>query len=79
MATSTLTSSGVADVNAIHPHVDVILHVAPLLIVIEHKTSISPQVEPVLLPPTEDGAFEINVSQLLSSQTTHFKSPATAV
>lgn len=55
--TSTLTTSGVADVNAVHPHVDVILHVSPLLIIIEHETSVSPQVEPVLLPPTENGAL----------------------
>lgn len=55
---STLASSGVADVDAVHPHVDVILHVTPLLVVVEDKTSISPQVEPVLLPPAEDGACE---------------------
>lgn len=70
LTSSTLTSSGFADVNAVHPHVDVILHVAPLLIVVEHKTSISPQVEPVLLPPAENGACERNGSQLLSSQNT---------
>lgn len=58
LTSSTLASSGVADVNAVHPHVDVILHVTPLLIVVEHKASISPQVEPVLLPPAENGAYE---------------------
>lgn len=59
MVTGTLTSRGVADVNAVNPHVDIIFHVTPLLIIIEHKTSISPQVEPVPLPPTKNGAFNV--------------------
>lgn len=69
LGSSTLTSSRAADVDAVHPHVDVILHVAPLLIVVEDKAAISPQVEPVLLPPAQDGAFkETSGSQLGSSQ-----------
>lgn len=51
--TSTLTCSRVADVNAVDPHVDVILHVTPLLIIIEDEASVSPQVKPVLFPPAQ--------------------------
>lgn len=69
MVTSTLTSRGVADVNAVDPHVDIILHVTPLLIIIEHKSSVSPQVEPVSFPPTKYGAFNENMLWSGSFQT----------
>lgn len=53
----TLTSRRVANVNAVNPHMDVILHVTALLIIIEHKSTISPQVKPISFPPTKYGAF----------------------
>ena len=56
--TSTLTCSRVADVNAVHPHVDVILHVTPLLIIIEDEASVSPQVKPVFFPPAQYGTLK---------------------
>lgn len=65
MVTGTLTSRGIADVNAVNPHVDIIFHVTPLLIIIEHKTSISPQIEPVPLPPTKNGAFNVRCATVI--------------
>lgn len=38
--TPTSTSAGVADVDAVHLHVDLIFHVPPLLVIVEDQTSI---------------------------------------
>lgn len=60
---STLTCSRAADVNAVHPHVNIILHVTALLIIIENKASISPQVKPVSFPPAQYSTFNIKKLQ----------------
>lgn len=55
--TPTSTRAGVADVNAVHLHVDFVLHVPPLLVNVEDQTSIWPEVKPVPLPAPQDGAW----------------------
>lgn len=62
-----LTCSSVADVNAVDPHVDVVLHVTSLLIIIEHKSSIGPQVKPVSFPPTQYGTLSMKPTTLYHS------------
>lgn len=65
---STLTRSRTADVNAVDPHVNIILHVTALLIIVENKSSIRPQVKPVSFPPTQYGTFNVKMLQLTSIQ-----------
>lgn len=48
----------VADVDAVQPHVEVILHVAPLLIIVEHQSAVTPKVKPVFFPPPKYSALK---------------------
>lgn len=54
-----MAGSRVTDVNAVHPHVDIILHVTPLLIIVKHESPVTPKVKPVSFPPPKYGAFKI--------------------
>ena len=56
---STLTCCRAADVNAVHPHVNIILHVTALLIIVEDESPVSPQVKPVSFPPAQYGTLNI--------------------
>jgi len=51
-----LTRGGAADVDAVHPHVELVLHVTALLVVVEDEAAVGPKVKPVPLPPAQDGA-----------------------
>lgn len=55
---STVAGSRVADVDAVQPHVEVVLHVAPLLIIVEHQPPVTPKVKPVFFPPTKYSALK---------------------
>lgn len=57
-ATDTVAGSRVADVNAVQPHVDVVLHVTPLLIIVEHEAPVAPKVKPVFFPSSQYGALK---------------------
>lgn len=57
-AADTVAGGRVADVNTVHPHVDVILHVPPLLIIVEHKSPVTPKVKPVFFPSSQYGALK---------------------
>lgn len=59
-ATHTVAGSRVADVNAVQPHVDVILHVTPLMIIVEHESPVTPKVKPVFFPSSKYGALKKN-------------------
>lgn len=48
----------VTDVDAVQPHVEVILHVVPLLIIVEHQSAITPKVKPVFFPPPKYSALK---------------------
>lgn len=48
----------VADVDAVQPHVEVVLHVAPLLIIVEHQSAVTPKVKPVFFPPPKYSALK---------------------
>lgn len=59
-ATHTVAGSRLADVNAVQPHVDVILHVTPLLVIVENESPVTPKVKPVFFPSPKYGALKKN-------------------
>lgn len=46
-----------ADIDAVHGHVDLILYTLPGLVIVVDQVAVRPQVEPILFPAFQNGAW----------------------